>query len=138
MLSSSRIPFSGYVQIWQCPGHAKENFKAAYQRTFIQWNRQLSPAFVCNQSEQSDEQTSSLCFTGDDVCGICRAPFDGCPPDAKFPGDDSAVVWGKCNHSFHLQCINKWLSTANNDQKCPFCRRPWEFKAAATSPMDES
>ena len=44
---------------------------------------------------------------GDDVCGICRMPFDGCPPDAKYPGDDSPVVWGVCTHAFHLQCINR-------------------------------
>ena len=44
---------------------------------------------------------------GDDVCGICRMPFDGCPPDGKFPGDDSPVVWGVCTHAFHLQCINR-------------------------------
>ena len=42
-----------------------------------------------------------------DVCGICRIAYDGCPPDAKFPGDDSPVVWGKCGHAFHLQCITK-------------------------------
>jgi anaphase-promoting complex subunit 11 len=44
---------------------------------------------------------------GDDVCGICRAAFDGCPPEGKFPGDDSPVVWGVCNHAYHLQCITK-------------------------------
>jgi anaphase-promoting complex subunit 11 len=22
---------------------------------------------------------------GDDVCGICRMPFDGCPPDGEQP-----------------------------------------------------
>jgi hypothetical protein len=38
-------------------------------------------------------------------------PFDGCPPDAKFPGDDSPVVWGQCGHAFHLQCITKWLNS---------------------------
>lgn len=64
----------------------------------------------------------------DDVCGICRSPFDGCPPDAKFPGDDSPVVWGQCNHAYHLPCINHWLST-QPEQKCPLCRRPWEFRA---------
>jgi anaphase-promoting complex subunit 11 len=56
-------------------------------------------------------------------------PFDGCPPEGKFPGDDSPVVWGICSHSFHLQCINRWLST-QAEQKCPFCRRAWEFKQA--------
>ena len=68
---------------------------------------------------------------GDDVCGICRMPFDGCPPDGKFPGDDSPVVWGVCAHAFHLQCITKWL-TSQQEQRCPFCRRAWEYKAANT------
>lgn len=66
---------------------------------------------------------------GDDMCGICRNPFDGCPPESKFPGDDSPVVWGTCGHAFHLQCIQKWLG-AQAEQRCPMCRRPWEFKAA--------
>jgi len=67
---------------------------------------------------------------GDDVCGICRSPFDGCAPDAKFPGDDCPVVWGVCSHAFHLQCINKWLSS-QAESKCPFCRQQWEFKSAS-------
>lgn len=68
---------------------------------------------------------------GDDVCSICRMPFDGCPPDCKVPGDDAPVVWGVCGHAFHLQCINKCLAT-QDEQRCPFCRRPWEFKVAET------
>ncbi len=24
----------------------------------------------------------------EDVCGICRVPYDGCCPDCKLPGDD--------------------------------------------------
>ncbi|KAG7671691.1 hypothetical protein Ndes2526B_g07420 [Nannochloris sp. 'desiccata'] len=70
---------------------------------------------------------------GDDMCGICRAPFDGNPPEANFPGDDAPVVWGVCSHAFHIQCINKWLSS-QPEQKCPFCRRPWEFKQAEAMP----
>jgi anaphase-promoting complex subunit 11 len=67
---------------------------------------------------------------GDDVCGICRNPFDGCPPDGKYPGDDSPVVWGVCGHALHLQCITKWLQqNQNQEQKCPLCRRAWEFKS---------
>ena len=69
---------------------------------------------------------------GDDVCGICRAAFDGCPPEARFPGDDAPVVWGACGHAFHLQCIGRWLGAAPaaEEQRCPFCRRPWEYKSA--------
>ena len=37
------------------------------------------------------------------------------------------MVWGMCGHAFHLQCINKCLAT-QEEQRCPFCRRPWEFK----------
>lgn len=65
---------------------------------------------------------------GDDVCGICRTAFDGCPPEAKFPGDDAPVVWGACNHAFHLPCITKWLAP-QAAPACPICRRPWEFRA---------
>lgn len=68
---------------------------------------------------------------GDDVCGICRTAFDGCPPDGKYPGDDSPVVWGACGHAFHLQCIQKWLSSGTQEQKCPMCRRAWEYKRAS-------
>lgn len=78
----------------------------------------------------NDYYHSSFEFAGDDVCGICRAPFDGCPPEAKYPGDDAPVVWGMCSHAFHIQCINKWLATQHPEQKCPFCRQPWEFKQA--------
>ena len=56
----------------------------------------------------------------DDVCGICRVAFDSCPPDAKFPGDDSPVVWGQCGHAFHLQCITRWLNS-QAEQRCPIC-----------------
>ena len=28
---------------------------------------------------------------GDDVCSICRMPFDGCPPDCKVGGSPSAT-----------------------------------------------
>ncbi|MEW5307339.1 MAG: hypothetical protein WDW36_009744 [Sanguina aurantia] len=66
---------------------------------------------------------------GDDVCGICRASFDGCPPESKYPGDDSPVVWGACGHAYHLPCIQKWLTTST-EPKCPLCRQPWEYKSA--------
>lgn len=66
---------------------------------------------------------------GDDVCGICRAPYDGCPPEGRFPGDDCPVVWGVCSHAFHLQCISRWLA-AQAEQRCPYCRAAWEFKQA--------
>lgn len=62
--------------------------------------------------------------TKDETCGICQMPFDGCCPDCKIPGDDCPIVWGPCEHSFHLHCILKWL---NSRQHCPLCRREWHF-----------
>ncbi|CAG8042187.1 unnamed protein product [Penicillium nalgiovense] len=38
----------------------------------------------------------------DEVCGICRVQFDGTCPTCKFPGDDCALVQGRCNHAFHM------------------------------------
>ncbi|KAJ9509913.1 anaphase-promoting complex subunit 11 RING-H2 finger-domain-containing protein [Haematococcus lacustris] len=72
---------------------------------------------------------------GDDVCGICRSPYDSCPPDGKYPGDDSPVVWGACCHAFHIQCIQKWLASSS-EQRCPLCRRGWEYKSAAEPGLD--
>ena len=61
-----------------------------------------------------------------DVCGICQMPFEGCPPGVLYPGDGAPVVWGKCGHAFHLQCVSQWLSSKNS---CPICRREWEFES---------
>ena len=60
----------------------------------------------------------------DDVCAICQNPLDGCAEGAEFPGDDSPVVWGDCQHAFHLRCLQRWLQTNNS---CPICRRDWNF-----------
>ena len=55
----------------------------------------------------------------DDVCGICRNPYDSTCSKCKFPGDEcplcklrltaryvmnanSHAVLGECNHSFHM------------------------------------
>ena len=63
----------------------------------------------------------------DDVCGICQAAFEGTAPGVKYPGEDCPVVWGRCQHAFHLQCVSKWLQQASSKQSCPICRQPWEF-----------
>ena len=68
--------------------------------------------------------------TKEEVCGICRLAFDACCPDCSIPGDSCPPVWGKCNHSFHMHCIVKWLESAqqNARQQCPLCRAEWQFK----------
>jgi len=63
----------------------------------------------------------------DDVCGICQSAFEGTAPGVKYPGEDCPVVWGQCGHAFHLQCVSKWLQSANSKNSCPICRQEWEF-----------
>lgn len=63
----------------------------------------------------------------DDVCGICQSAFEGVAPGVKYPGEDCPVVWGKCAHAYHLQCVSKWLSQASSKNSCPICRQEWEF-----------
>ena len=61
----------------------------------------------------------------DEVCGICQSAFEGTPPGVKYPGDEAPVVFGKCGHAFHLQCVATWLNSSR--QSCPICRADWEF-----------
>jgi anaphase-promoting complex subunit 11 len=74
--------------------------------------------------------------TKDDVCSICQNAFEGVCPGVKFPGEDCPVVWGKCQHAFHLQCINTWLTSTNTTagstvkNSCPICRQEWEFSSS--------
>jgi anaphase-promoting complex subunit 11 len=63
----------------------------------------------------------------DDVCGICQTAFEGTALGVKYPGEDCPVVWGKCGHAFHLQCVSKWLSQPSSKSSCPICRQEWEF-----------
>ncbi|KAG5412034.1 hypothetical protein IGI04_008353 [Brassica rapa subsp. trilocularis] len=64
----------------------------------------------------------------DETCGICRMPFDGCCPDCKLPGDDCPLIWGACNHSFHLHCILKWVNSQTSQAHCSMCRREWQAR----------
>lgn len=56
----------------------------------------------------------------DEVCGICQSAFEGVAPGIKYPGDECPVVFGKCGHAFHLQCVATWLNSSR--QTCPICR----------------
>lgn len=64
--------------------------------------------------------------TGDaeDVCGICRAPFEVACPSCALPGDECPPLVGECRHAYHLHCVTTWLA-AKEEQVCPLCRRPW-------------
>ncbi|XP_055349658.1 RING-box protein 1-like [Paramacrobiotus metropolitanus] len=66
--------------------------------------------------------------TDEDDCGICRSPFAGCCSDCRFPGEDCPIVSGKCTHTFHVHCIQKWLqSQQQQKQTCPMCRQEWDL-----------
>lgn len=80
---------------------------------------------------------SWLWVANDENCGICRAPFNGCCPDCKVPGDDCPLVWGQCSHCFHMHCILKWLNSQQVQQQCPMCRQEWKFKEGDTSWRDQ-
>lgn len=54
----------------------------------------------------------------------------------KYPGDECPVVWGKCGHAFHLQCVSTWLNSSRNT--CPICRREWEFGQSNEIPRRNS
>ncbi|KAI3839219.1 hypothetical protein MKW98_003451 [Papaver atlanticum] len=54
--------------------------------------------------------------------------FDGCCSDCKRPGDDCPLIWGACDHAFHLHCILKWVNSQTPQANCPMCRREWQFK----------
>merc|ERR1712088_351785 len=64
-------------------------------------------------------------------CPICRQVYDApcATSKCRFPGDDCPIVFGKCQHYFHLHCIHSW-NKEQNSPTCPLCRAPWEIDAA--------
>ena len=82
----------------------------------------------------------------EDVCGICRVPYESCCPSCKTPGEDCPLskpqpppslallfhvftpfkpVWGECTHVFHMHCLLKWIGTPASKGQCPMDRRSW-------------
>ncbi len=74
----------------------------------------------------------------EDVCIVCQSAFEGVAPGVKYPGDECPVVWGKCGHAFHLQCVTTWLQSQSSGggSSCPICRREWEFGAEKAVDVD--
>mmetsp|Transcript_13863 Transcript_13863/g.19146 ORF Transcript_13863/g.19146 Transcript_13863/m.19146 type:complete len:86 (+) Transcript_13863:43-300(+) len=64
-----------------------------------------------------------------DMCAICRAPFEACCPECNAPGDNCPPAWGNCSHVLHLHCIEKWLADQTGTPKCPMCRAEWDYKS---------
>ena len=59
----------------------------------------------------------------DQNCSICRNNLEDYSIYINFHTNNNTIVKGICNHQFHYECINKWLST--ND-KCPNCFIKWK------------
>ncbi|OAO15265.1 anaphase-promoting complex subunit 11 [Blastocystis sp. ATCC 50177/Nand II] len=69
--------------------------------------------------------------TGSGTLRTRSAPFARCPwivaaKIAPFPAIVVLPVTGKCNHSCHAHCMQKWLQSHDT---CPECRAKWEERA---------
>merc|ERR1711964_505205 len=64
-----------------------------------------------------------------DTCAICRNSLT--EPSIQYQADPQPyneeglkIAVGNCNHSYHCDCINRWLQTRPH---CPLCNTGWEF-----------
>mmetsp|Transcript_39429 Transcript_39429/g.61463 ORF Transcript_39429/g.61463 Transcript_39429/m.61463 type:complete len:104 (+) Transcript_39429:1736-2047(+) len=76
-----------------------------------------------------------LWFNCNDRCAICRndlrEPSISFQPSYKLNQnpvysieDCKTIGIGFCRHSFHLDCIERWLDKL---QRCPICVRTWNY-----------
>lgn len=70
-----------------------------------------------NKKGLTKEQLGALKETqakrDESICAICQ--------EYSFKGDNSKQIELPCRHSFHKDCILKWLK---NNETCPLCRQP--------------
>jgi len=57
-------------------------------------------------------------------CTICRCNLNVPSLYHQEKGIDSYVLVGKCQHSFHSECINPWIE---KNKHCPICSDNWQF-----------
>ncbi len=57
-------------------------------------------------------------------CLICQQDFNSCCYSCEHPMDCYPAL-GQCDHSFHLHCIDPWVS---ENHHCPLCRQDWVVK----------
>lgn len=60
----------------------------------------------------------------EETCLICQQEFHSVCQRCVHPIQCVPCI-GTCSHIFHLHCVEEWLK---NNNKCPMCRCPWEFK----------
>ncbi|KAF9104806.1 hypothetical protein BGX29_001222 [Mortierella sp. GBA35] len=67
--------------------------------------------FAVGRFEQALQGMRNVTMLGDgSKCLVCMSEYE--------EGEDMRAL--KCNHGFHQECIDKWLTTGAN--KCPVCR----------------
>lgn len=66
-------------------------------------------------SIKTQKYTGKNSSAGNTDCSVCLADFEE---------DDLLKLLPRCNHPFHIQCINKWLMSHTN---CPLCRATVAF-----------
>lgn len=60
-------------------------------------------------------------------CTICRSSLNTNSIYHMDKGIDSYVVQGICKHSFHYECIKKWVENEDTNH-CPICCVKWVYK----------
>lgn len=58
-------------------------------------------------------------------CTICRCSLNIPSLYNQEKCCDSYVVTGKCQHSYHYECIKPWVDKNNH---CPICAQPWVYQ----------
>ncbi|XP_021887185.1 E3 ubiquitin-protein ligase ATL41-like [Carica papaya] len=101
--------------------YARWALRRQARRRAIIYRLALSPAPQVNSSEPpktglDQEIINSLPVIvfkkadGEDECSVCLSELED---------EEMARVLPNCNHSFHVDCIDKWLSS---NSTCPICR----------------
>jgi hypothetical protein len=94
----------------------------------------MKPSVVDNSVEKSNSSNSSFnkataTAATDDMCVICLEPF--------CDGDRLRVL--PCDHSFHVGCIDRWLSGSHSHNECftagcPTCKKRPSIRSPSSSP----
>ncbi|XAR49563.1 hypothetical protein NMG60_11032811 [Bertholletia excelsa] len=74
------------------------------------------PTFVFKQIGKNDE-------TGPPECAVCLSVLED---------DEVARFLPNCKHTFHVECIDKWLRSHSN---CPICRTEAEPRVVVPEPV---